>query len=185
MKWAHPVFAAALDAVYKAALAATITRIDAVRLAASRLQLASPRQPAPRSAWPPTIKHRRARPWPSWTAPAWTRTEGRDTPSADAARSMAPRCRRRRAKVDQMLDDMDGTTAPTTWTRTPTHEHQPEPTDHDAGHHPDRRLPAAPACPLQQPPRPADRRIARPACANSDKCARLSPGAATSSPATA
>ena len=35
----------------------------------------------------------------------------------------------------------------------------PNPTDHDAGHHPDRRLPAAPAQ-LQRPPRPADRRIA-------------------------
>ena len=44
MKWKRdPVFAAALDAVYKAALRSHNQRaLDAVRLAASRLQLASP-----------------------------------------------------------------------------------------------------------------------------------------------
>ena len=107
-------FAAALDAVYKAALRSHNQRaLDAVRLAASRLQ-----PPAPAAAGTairsmaaddPSKIDRPAR-GPGHPEPRrpGDRTEGRDTPSARRRFDQWRRdAERRRGQVDQMLDDMD------------------------------------------------------------------------------
>lgn len=113
MKWKRdPVFAAALDAVYKAALRSHNQRaLDAVRLAASRLQLASPAAAgtAIRSmaADDPSIALR--------AALAILDRAGLETAPKAETHAIGPTpldqwrrdAERRRAQVDQMLSDMD------------------------------------------------------------------------------